>query len=99
MGSILSDNEGYTQGATMAQQGLVVEPAHEASMPIAIVGFSCRFPGDATSPEKLWKLCAEGRSAWSKIPEDRFNRHAFYHPESDSHGTVRSVGPSHEVCC
>ena len=55
------------------------------------LGFSCRFPGDATSPEKVGKLCVEGRSAWSEIPEDRSNRRAFYHPGSDNHGTVRSA--------
>ncbi|KAF8849554.1 type I polyketide synthase [Acephala macrosclerotiorum] len=26
---------------------------------------SCRFPGEATSPEKLWQLCADAKSAWS----------------------------------
>ena len=91
MAPITSDNEGYTNGATMAQHGLVDKPAHEASIPIAIAAFSCRFPGDATRPEKVGKLWVEGRSAWSEIPEDRFNRCAFYHPGSDNHGTVGSA--------
>lgn len=60
----------------------------EPTMPIAIVGMSCRFPGDATSPEKLWDLCAEARSAWSEIPEDRYNQNAFYHPQGEKHSTV-----------
>ena len=30
-------------------------------VPIAIVGLACRFPGDATSPSKLWDLLKEGR--------------------------------------
>lgn len=57
-------------------------------MPIAIIGMSCRFPGDSTSPEKLWTFCAEGRSAWSVIPEQRFNRKAFYHPQSEKRTAV-----------
>ena len=95
----MMEDEGYTNGATVAPGGLIAEPAHEASTPIAIVGLSCRFPGDATSPAKLWRLCAEGRSAWSEIPEDRFNRHAFYHPQSDNHGTVSPAWTSHKACC
>ena len=57
-------------------------------MAIAIIGMSCKFPGDATSPEALWKLCEEGRSAWSEIPGDRFNKDAFYHPSGDRTTTV-----------
>ena len=61
-------------------------------MPIAIIGMSCRFPGDSTSPEKLWTFCAEGRSAWSVIPDQRFNRKAFNHPQSEKRTTV-SIWP------
>lgn len=59
-----------------------------SQVPIAIIGMSCRFSGDATSPEKLWKLCAESKSGWSKIPEDRFNLDAFYHPNGQKLDTV-----------
>lgn len=64
------------------------ERTGENIMPIAIVGMSCRFPGDATSPEKLWNLCAEARSAWSEVPLERFNQKAFYHPQAEKLGTV-----------
>ena len=57
-------------------------------IPIAIIGMSCRFSGGATDPEKLWKLCAEGRSAWSKIPSSRFYQEGFYHPNGERIGTV-----------
>ncbi|KAK4677801.1 Type I Iterative PKS [Podospora pseudoanserina] len=52
----------------------------ESNTPIAIVGMSCRFAGDVDSPEKLWKLVSEGRSAWSEIPKNRFNIDGFLHP-------------------
>lgn len=64
------------------------EPERPLSMPIAIVGMSCRFPGNATSPERLWNLCADGETAWTKIPEDRFKQGAWYHQESTHLGTV-----------
>lgn len=56
--------------------------------PIAIIGMSCKFPGDATTPEKLWQVCADARNTWSNIPKDRFNLNGFYHPQRDKTGTV-----------
>nr|A0A3G1DJH7.1 RecName: Full=Squalestatin tetraketide synthase; Short=SQTKS; AltName: Full=Highly reducing polyketide synthase 1; Short=HR-PKS 1; AltName: Full=Squalestatin S1 biosynthesis cluster protein pks1 [Phoma sp. MF5453]AMY15057.1 tetraketide synthase MF-SQTKS [Phoma sp. MF5453] len=64
----------------------------DATIPIAIIGMSCRFPGNATSPEKLWELCAEGRSAWSKIPKSRFRQEGFYNPNAERVGTSHVVG-------
>lgn len=65
-------------------------PAMEApSVPIAIIGMSCRFAGGATDPEKLWNLCAEARTGWSEIPSERFNIDGHYHPRPDNLNTVR----------
>ncbi|KAI9741637.1 MAG: polyketide synthase [Cirrosporium novae-zelandiae] len=64
----------------------------QAPMPIAIIGMACRFPGDVTSPERLWRICAERRSTWSKIPSDRFNQEAFYHPCGEKRGTLNLRG-------
>lgn len=54
-----------------------------AVMPIAVIGMSCRLPGDASNPHKLWDLCSEGRSAWSVVPAEKFNVDAFYHPDPE----------------
>ncbi|KUI71344.1 Lovastatin diketide synthase LovF [Cytospora mali] len=56
--------------------------------PIAIVGLSCKFAGDASSPEKLWKMLAEGRSAWSEFPSSRFNAKGAYHPNHEKLSTA-----------
>ncbi|KAK2755488.1 Type I Iterative PKS [Arachnomyces sp. PD_36] len=69
-----------------------VHDAPPKTTPIAIVGMGCRFGGGVTSPEKLWDLVAEGRSAWSDIPADRYNRDAFYHPDSQKLGTSNVKG-------
>jgi acyl transferase domain-containing protein len=62
-------------------------------IPLAIVGIGCRFPGDATNPEKLWELIANGKSAWSEIPADRWNADAFWHPDpDDTNGTHNAKG-------
>ncbi|KAI0126592.1 putative polyketide synthase [Xylariales sp. AK1849] len=62
------------------------------STPIAIIGMSCRFPADATSPERLWQMVANAQEAWSKWPADRFNSDAFYHPNPERGGTFNTLG-------
>jgi acyl transferase domain-containing protein len=59
-----------------------------ASEPIAIVGLGCKFAGDAANPSGLWKLMAEGKSAWSEIPASRFNAKGAYHPNHEKLSTV-----------
>lgn len=61
--------------------------------PIAIIGMSCRFAGDVDTPAKLWELLAEGRSAWSPIPEERFNAAGFQHPNTEKLNAVRIQVP------
>lgn len=66
-----------------------------SSEPIAIIDMSCKFPGGATSPKKLWRLCVEGRDSWSRIPESRFNAAAFFHenPEKTDSVSISSQSP------
>lgn len=59
-------------------------------VPIAIVGMSCRLPGGVSNLEGFWSLISEGRSAWSKVPESRFNVDAFYNQNPDRTDTVSS---------
>jgi acyl transferase domain-containing protein len=54
---------------------------------IAIIGLSCRFPGDAVSPGAFFDMLLRGRSAWSLTPKDRFDAEAFYHPSFARQGT------------
>ncbi|KAL2068797.1 hypothetical protein VTL71DRAFT_15135 [Oculimacula yallundae] len=67
-------------------------PPKDATMPIAVIGLSGRFPGQATDPGKLWDMCAAGKNAWSPLPADRFSAEAFYHPDSGRNGTANIKG-------
>jgi hypothetical protein len=81
--------------------GIIQDPETRTEMaantPIAIIGMSCRFAGDVDSPQKLWDLLAEGRSAWSEIPKDRFDINGFHHPNFEKLNGVSIDGRSQSV--
>lgn len=91
-GSVNGHTNGYTNGTINGTNKMSPENGapNQKDVPIAIVGMSCRFPGEATSPEKLWQLCADAKSAWSEIPPERWNKDAFYHPDGARIGSVSS---------
>ncbi|MBI1390262.1 MAG: SDR family NAD(P)-dependent oxidoreductase [bacterium] len=49
--------------------------------PIAVIGMGCRFPGGANSPDEYWRLLMNEFDAIRDVPEDRWDRDAYYHPE------------------
>lgn len=55
--------------------------------PIAIIGSSCRLPGGASTPSKLWKLLHSPRDVLCPIPAERFESAGFYHRNGEHHGT------------
>ncbi|KAH7175533.1 hypothetical protein EDB81DRAFT_673808 [Dactylonectria macrodidyma] len=59
---------------------------------IAVVGIGLRFPGNATSPEELWKVLERGESQWSEFPKDRLNIDGYYHPGGDRQGSISFRG-------
>ena len=46
--------------------------------PIAIVGMSCRMPGNVHSPEDLWKLLIQKEDTITEIPSTRWDANAVY---------------------
>ncbi|KAK2770358.1 polyketide synthase [Colletotrichum kahawae] len=80
----------YMSHATSSE--LSSPPGGAPAEPIAIIGLSCKFSGDATTPEKLWQLVVDGRDGWSPIPKSRFNSDAFYDKDHAKIGTSNVVG-------
>ncbi|KAH6623651.1 hypothetical protein F5144DRAFT_540013 [Chaetomium tenue] len=53
------------------------------SEPIAIIGMSSKFAGEATDNEGLWRMLANGRSGWTPFPHSRFGSKGVYHPNNE----------------
>lgn len=89
MAPFIDDNVTHSQ---TTKQLLPTASKIDMTDPIAIVGMSCRFPGDADNVESLWKMCVESRDAWSTVPETRFNLNGYYHPDSNRPGATNVRG-------
>ncbi|PLB52311.1 polyketide synthase [Aspergillus steynii IBT 23096] len=50
--------------------------------PLAIIGLSCKFPGDADTPESFWRMIEERKCAMKAWPEDRVKLETFSHRDS-----------------
>jgi phthiocerol/phenolphthiocerol synthesis type-I polyketide synthase C len=49
--------------------------------PIAIVGMSCRYPGDVNTPEQFWDLLISNKEGLEEIPASRWKVGDYYHPD------------------
>ncbi len=64
------------------------DPAvRRATVPIAIIGLSCRLPG-ADDPDQFWTMLQAGRDAVGTVPPDRWDRDYFFHPNQSQSGKM-----------
>jgi acyl transferase domain-containing protein len=79
----------YTHGYT---EGYIHGNGNPKQMPIAIVGMSCRLPGNVSTPDEFWELCSRARTGWTEIPKERFANESFYHPNPGKSGCHNAAG-------
>ncbi|AZA84416.1 erythronolide synthase [Chryseobacterium lactis] len=73
------DNYTYIQNASLPE-----EPASkEKPLDIAIVGMECIFPG-AKNLEEYWRNIILGKDSVTEVPDERWNKELYYHPDSDA---------------
>ncbi|MCJ1393516.1 hypothetical protein MMC18_006391 [Xylographa bjoerkii] len=82
---VLAEAKGANGSKNMAEVDDKLEP-------IAVVGLDLKFPQEATSTEDFWKMLKEGRSAMTKVPADRYNLDAFFHPDPEHAGAMHVRG-------
>ncbi|KAK0709217.1 polyketide synthase [Lasiosphaeria miniovina] len=85
---------GHSIGATNGTNGYANGSGSVKPEPIAIVGMSCRMPGNVATPAEFWELCTRARSGWTEIPKERFNNKRFQHPNPGKGGALNPVGGS-----
>ena len=84
-GSPAARRPGWAAAAARVASPAIV-PSAEGE-PIAIVAMSCRYPGDADTPEALWDLLQRGADAISEFPSDRgWDVDALYDPDPEAQG-------------
>ncbi|MCJ1434765.1 hypothetical protein MMC27_004135 [Xylographa pallens] len=71
-----------------------IEEAEDSSLePIAIIGMACRLPGSIDSSSKFWDLIHDQKSVRTpKVPSNRFNIDAHYHPDLTRPGSFSALG-------
>jgi acyl transferase domain-containing protein/acyl carrier protein len=62
----------------------------DQSEAIAIVGLSCRFPG-SRDPEAFWRLLSEGVDAVTEVPDERWDKAAYYDPDPAAPGKMHAL--------
>ncbi|WP_028545532.1 type I polyketide synthase [Paenibacillus taiwanensis] len=55
---------------------------------IAVIGYSCRFPGDAHNPTGFWNVLATGAETVTEIKADRFDYRPYYSENPDEEGKM-----------
>ena len=75
-----------TPGSNSSNQNFTFED--DRLEPIAVIGFSSKFPQKGSTPEAFWEMLMSKKCAMTEWPEDRLNVNAFYHPDSSRPDTV-----------
>ena len=76
------------KAATKIEQLSTIVQDQRNNKEIAIIGYSCRFPGDAINPEGFWNVLSNGLDTVTEIRPDRFEYHNYYSENPDEEGKM-----------
>ncbi|XP_073669231.1 mycolipanoate synthase [Paramisgurnus dabryanus] len=57
---------------------------------IAVIGIGCNFPG-GEGVDNFWKVLVEGRNCVVEIPDERFNKSEWFHPDENQPGKTQTT--------
>ncbi|MBK1897218.1 type I polyketide synthase [Chryseobacterium paridis] len=72
------DNYEYIQQAALPEEPV----SAEKPIDVAIIGMECIFPG-AKNLEEYWRNIILGKDSVTEVPDERWNKDLYYHPDSD----------------
>ncbi|MET3534999.1 type I polyketide synthase [Chryseobacterium limigenitum] len=72
------NNQKYIQEAELSEAPISVEKP----LDIAIIGMECIFP-DAKNLEEYWRNIILGKDSVTEVPDERWNKELYYHPDSN----------------
>ena len=55
----------------------------ETDNDIAIIGMSCRYPGEVNSPKEFWEFLLGSGDGIVDVPADRWDNNAYFDPDKD----------------
>lgn len=58
------------------------------TVPLAVVGIGCRFPGGVDGPDSFWKLLSEGVDAIQQVPPSRWDIEELYDGNPETYGKM-----------
>lgn len=82
--SLAALHQSITDNAELVQNAVLPEEpvSTEKPLDIAIVGMECIFPG-AKNLNEYWRNIILGKDSVTEVPDERWNKELYYHPDSD----------------
>lgn len=79
----LHENVSTDNFTHIQQANLPAEPvALEKPLDVAVIGMECIFPG-AKNLEEFWRNIILGKDSVTEVPDERWNKELYYHPDVD----------------